>query len=128
MAQRRTPPKKGSVITFKFQELSNAGIPRFPVFLRLRSDMTWNDVLESAKTKTPISVTKKVVPTAKLSKQHSILFSDIPVRDTNASSSKTKTIQPTTTDDLLVEDKNQPAKRKRTTTNEQVVTRKRSKK
>ncbi|UJR31854.1 hypothetical protein I4U23_019330 [Adineta vaga] len=81
MSQRRNPPKKGSVITFKFQELSNAGIPRFPVFLRIRSDLTWNDVLEAAKTKTPISTTQKVVPSAKLSKQHSILFSIIPSRD-----------------------------------------------
>lgn len=143
MAQRRSPPKKGSVITFKFQELSNAGIPRFPVFLRVRSDVTWNDVLESAKTKTPISVMKKVVPTAKLSKQHSILFSDIPTREKEASTSndneqsKTKTtrskktkvepvIEPTTTEDLLVEDKNQRTKRKRIT--DEQTTRKRSKK
>lgn len=81
MAQRRAPPKKGAVITFKFQELSNAGIPRFPVFLRLRSDLTWKDVLEAAKTKTPVSTKQKVLPAAKLSKQHSILFSNIPSRD-----------------------------------------------
>ena len=81
MDQRRKPPKIGSVITFKFQELSNNGIPRFPVFLRIRTDLTWNDVLEAAKTKTPVSLTKKVVPSAKLSKQHSILFSVIPSRD-----------------------------------------------
>jgi hypothetical protein len=81
MDQRRKPPKKGSVITFKFQELSNNGIPRFPVFLRIRSDLTWNDVLEAVKTKKPMSVQQKVVPSAKLSKQHSILFSVIPSRD-----------------------------------------------
>ncbi|CAF0973497.1 unnamed protein product [Adineta steineri] len=81
MDQRRKPPKIKSVITFKFQELSNAGIPRFPVFLRMRTDLTWNDVLEAAKTKKPVSVIQKVVPTTKLSKQHSILFSVIPSRD-----------------------------------------------
>lgn len=81
MDQRRKPPKKGSVITFKFQELSNAGIPRFPVFLRVRTDLTWEDVLESAKTKTPVSLKQKVVPSTKLSKKHSILFSVIPSRD-----------------------------------------------
>ena len=81
MDQRRKPPKIGSVITFKFQELSNNGIPRFPVFLRIRSDLTWNDVLEAAKTKQPVSLKKKVVPSTKLSKQHSILFSVIPSRD-----------------------------------------------
>ena len=81
MDQRRKPPKIGSVITFKFQELSNNGHPRFPVFLRVRTDVTWNDVLEAAKTKKPVSVTQKVIPSTKLSKQHSILFSVIPSRD-----------------------------------------------
>jgi hypothetical protein len=81
MAQRKQPPKKGSVITFKFQELSNNGHPRFPVFLRMRADMTWNDVLEAAKTKKPMSVIQKIIPSAKLSKQHSVLFSVIPSRD-----------------------------------------------
>ena len=81
MDQRRKPPAIGSVITFKFQELSNNGIPRFPVFLRLRSDLTWKDVLEAAKTKQPVSLKAKVVPSTKLSKQHSILFSVIPSRD-----------------------------------------------
>jgi len=81
MSQRRKPPKIGSVITFKFQELSNNGHPRFPVFLRVRTDLTWNDVLEAAKTKKPMSVIQKIIPSARLSKQHSILFSVIPSRD-----------------------------------------------
>ncbi|CAF1147819.1 unnamed protein product [Adineta steineri] len=81
MDQRRKPPKIGSVITFKFQELSNNGHPRFPTFLRVRTDLTWNDVLEAAKTKKPVSTIQKIVPSAKLSKQHSILFSVVPSRD-----------------------------------------------
>ena len=32
--QRHNPPKKGSMITYKYQNLTNAGIPRFPVYLR----------------------------------------------------------------------------------------------
>jgi len=48
-AERKKPPKIGSVITFKFQELSNSGTPRFPTFLRVRTDLTWNDVLEAAR-------------------------------------------------------------------------------
>lgn len=32
--QRQNPPPVGSRITFKYQELTAAGIPRFPVFLR----------------------------------------------------------------------------------------------
>ncbi|CAF1376814.1 unnamed protein product [Rotaria magnacalcarata] len=81
MDQRRKAPKIGAVITFKFQELSNNGHPRFPVFLRVRTDLTWNDVLEAAKTKKPMSVIQKIIPSTKLSKQHSILFSVIPSRD-----------------------------------------------
>lgn len=33
--QRRKPPKIGSRVTYKYQELSNAGKPRFPIFLRV---------------------------------------------------------------------------------------------
>ncbi|CAF0823930.1 unnamed protein product [Didymodactylos carnosus] len=82
MSQRKKPPKIGSVITFKYQELSNNGHPRFPVYLRPRTDLTWADVLESAKTKTPKTSIQKVIPSTKLSKQHSVLFSVIPSRDT----------------------------------------------
>ena len=33
-------PKKGSVITFKYFELTKDGIPRFPTFLRVRPDVS----------------------------------------------------------------------------------------
>lgn len=33
-AQRQKPPKIGSVVTFKFQGRTKAGIPRFPIYLR----------------------------------------------------------------------------------------------
>lgn len=33
-AQRENPPAIGSVITFRYQELSDGGVPRFPSFLR----------------------------------------------------------------------------------------------
>ncbi|EAR91616.1 ATP-dependent DNA ligase (macronuclear) [Tetrahymena thermophila SB210] len=36
--QRRRPPKKGSVITFKYQNLTKDGKPRFPIFLRIKED------------------------------------------------------------------------------------------
>ena len=35
--QRGTPPAIGSTITFRYQELSDAGIPRFPSFVRLHA-------------------------------------------------------------------------------------------
>jgi len=33
--ERENPPPPGSVITFRYQELSDAGVPRFPSFVRL---------------------------------------------------------------------------------------------
>ena len=33
---RDTPPAIGAVVTYKFQEKTNAGLPRFPVFQRIR--------------------------------------------------------------------------------------------
>lgn len=35
---RQDPPKIGSMITYKFQNLSSYGKPRFPIFLRVRED------------------------------------------------------------------------------------------
>lgn len=37
---RRSPPKKGTIITYKFQEYSNSGTPRFPSYVGIRIDMT----------------------------------------------------------------------------------------
>ena len=68
------------MVSFKYQEMSDHGHPRFPVFLRERGDVTWADVLEEAKKKAPFSsLKKKAIPL--LQKQHSILFSTIPSRD-----------------------------------------------
>lgn len=36
--QRKNPPKLGTFITFKYQGLTKNGIPRFPVFLRVREE------------------------------------------------------------------------------------------
>jgi DNA ligase-1 len=35
-AQRQNPPPVGSVITYRYQELSSRGVPRFPSFMRSR--------------------------------------------------------------------------------------------
>ena len=37
--QRRKPPSVGSVVTFKFQGRSKAGIPRFPIFMRIFQEL-----------------------------------------------------------------------------------------
>jgi DNA ligase-1 len=36
--QRVNPPKIGSIITFKYQGFTKNGLPRFPVFLRVRNE------------------------------------------------------------------------------------------
>jgi DNA ligase-1 len=36
--QRESPPAVGSTITFRYQELSTGGVPRFPSFVRMRKD------------------------------------------------------------------------------------------
>ena len=36
---RANPPKKGSIITYRFQELTNSGMPRFPTYVGVRIDM-----------------------------------------------------------------------------------------
>jgi DNA ligase-1 len=38
-AERERPPAVGSLITFRYQELSDRGVPRFPSFVRNRSDV-----------------------------------------------------------------------------------------
>ncbi len=38
-AQRERPPAIGSVITFRYQELTDRGVPRFPSFVRTRADV-----------------------------------------------------------------------------------------
>ena len=37
-AQRENPPSPGALITFRYQELTDRGVPRFPSFVRVRSD------------------------------------------------------------------------------------------
>jgi DNA ligase 1 len=38
-AERVSPPPLGSLITYRYQELTDGGVPRFPTFLRVRSDL-----------------------------------------------------------------------------------------
>ncbi len=39
-AQRQDPPAVGSTITYRYQEMTDRGVPRFPSFVRLRADLT----------------------------------------------------------------------------------------
>ncbi len=38
--QRESPPALGSVITFRYQELTDGGVPRFPTFVRTRGGLS----------------------------------------------------------------------------------------
>jgi DNA ligase-1 len=40
-AQRAKPPPIGSIISYKYQELTDGGIPRFPTYLGIRIDAEW---------------------------------------------------------------------------------------
>lgn len=55
---RAQPPAVGSLITFRYQELSDAGIPRFPSYVGLRSDAAATQ--KSAPRTEPVQETPKV--------------------------------------------------------------------
>lgn len=40
-AERNAPPALGSIITYRYQELTDAGVPRFPSYVGLRHDYVW---------------------------------------------------------------------------------------
>ena len=40
-AERSAPPPVGSIITFRYQELSDGGVPRFPTYVGVRHDVAW---------------------------------------------------------------------------------------
>jgi DNA ligase-1 len=40
-AEREAPPPVGSIITFRYQELSEDGVPRFPSYVGVREDAVW---------------------------------------------------------------------------------------
>jgi DNA ligase-1 len=40
-AERGAPPPLGSIITFRYQELSDGGVPRFPTYVGVRHDVAW---------------------------------------------------------------------------------------
>ncbi|HVH44665.1 MAG TPA: DNA ligase [Labilithrix sp.] len=48
-AERDNPPAIGTVITFRYQELTSDGVPRFPVYVGVRLDATWPPGAEPAK-------------------------------------------------------------------------------
>jgi DNA ligase-1 len=45
-AERSRPPPVGSLITYRYQELTDRGVPRFPTFVRMRSDLNPPDLMD----------------------------------------------------------------------------------
>jgi DNA ligase 1 len=58
--ERANPPGVGATITFRYQELSDKGVPRFPSFVGVRVDAP---VAAVAVVKEPVKVVKEVAPT-----------------------------------------------------------------
>ncbi len=58
--QREMPPPIGSTITYRFQELSTGGVPRFPSFVRYRADA---EAARSAASAKPAASSKKAAIT-----------------------------------------------------------------
>jgi DNA ligase-1 len=48
-AERGAPPPIGAIVTYRYQELSDGGVPRFPSYVGVRDDIDWDDLLREAK-------------------------------------------------------------------------------
>jgi DNA ligase-1 len=60
--ERHAPPPLKSIITFRYQELSDAGVPRFPSYVGVRNDLAWppeNALVRKAGTPPPPVVPAK---------------------------------------------------------------------
>jgi len=58
-AQRESPPAVGSCITFRYQELTDRGVPRFPSFVRVRRDVEQQGALTAGSSKPATTRTHK---------------------------------------------------------------------
>lgn len=88
-AQREKPPKVGTVITYKFQELSNRLNPRFPTFVGERIDVKWADYCKTYKPPTLKQATPAKV--VSLLKQKSLIFQSDDSDDDSGLTSKAVT-------------------------------------
>lgn len=62
--ERENPPPIGSIIMFSYQELSDGGIPRFPAFVRVRTDVDPNSFQTNLETKPTGATTSTLVASA----------------------------------------------------------------
>jgi DNA ligase-1 len=63
-AERAAPPAIGSIITFRYQELSNAGVPRFPSYVGERIDGAFTPTAPKPKGAAPASAPSATAPAA----------------------------------------------------------------
>ncbi len=97
-AEREEPPAIGSVITFRYQELSDDGVPRFPSYVRLRDDV---------ETPEPIAKASRALATVPLAKGSGASKSTV---KTSAPESRVKQVAvPVDDDDEEIEDDDEPA-------------------
>jgi DNA ligase-1 len=57
--EREGPPPAGAIVTFRYQELSDTGVPRFPSYVGIRHDVRWppdNAVLRRAAASAPTDI------------------------------------------------------------------------
>ncbi len=46
-AERENPPALGSLITFRYQELTEGGVPRFPSYVGVRADISFSPTVKT---------------------------------------------------------------------------------
>ena len=63
--ERENPPAIGSIITYRYQELSDGGVPRFPSYVGVREDMAWPPTGEQARSLTERRAAPTPTPTPK---------------------------------------------------------------
>jgi DNA ligase-1 len=76
--QRENPPQLGSTITFRYQELSDGGVPRFPSYVGLRRDATASQqlVASAPQQKQTAKTTVVIASAAPATKKRMFEFSD----------------------------------------------------
>ena len=47
-AERNNPPDIGEIVTVRYQELTDAGVPRFPSYIGVRADVDWDQLVAAA--------------------------------------------------------------------------------
>ncbi len=63
-AERGSPPPVGAVITFRYQELTTDGVPRFPSYIGVRDDVTWPPTNDAPRAQAPAAAAVIAPPPA----------------------------------------------------------------